>query len=128
MDILKIVGFVVVCIFMIFIFKSHRPEYALFIEMMAGVLIFLMVADKLKDLLQVIDTLAKSVHFDKKYLEILFKIVGISYVGELGMGFCQDAGHSALGKKIELSVKIMLLLVALPIVSALIDVLQGILK
>jgi stage III sporulation protein AD len=49
------------------------------------------------------------------------KVMGIAYLTEFGSLICRDAGENAVGSKLELCGKIMVLVLALPIFSAALD-------
>ncbi len=56
------------------------------------------------------------------YLETILKIIGIAYITELGANVTRDAGLNSIAGKIELAGKIFILLLAIPIISAVVEV------
>ena len=54
------------------------------------------------------------------YLQVLLKMIGISYIAEFGAEICKDAGFGAVAGQIEFFGKIMLLAVSIPIIQNLI--------
>ena len=56
-----------------------------------------------------------------EYLSILLKMIGITYVGEFASGICKDAGYQTLAVQIELFGKLTILLLSLPVLSALLE-------
>jgi stage III sporulation protein AD len=127
MEIIKIVSFAMVCVVLILIVKNTRPEFAMMLEVLSGILIFVIILAKITGFVEVIQRLGAMVEFDKGYLGILLKIVGISYVAEFGIGFCKDSGQNAIASKLELSAKIFILIVSLPVIQGLFEVLTQIL-
>ena len=59
------------------------------------------------------------------YLSTLLKMAGITYVAEFSSGICRDAGYGAIGNQIEVFGRLTILAVSMPIVLALMEVLQG---
>lgn len=51
-------------------------------------------------------------------MKTILKIIGIAYIAELGANLTKDAGLSSVAAKIELAGKIFILLLAIPIISA----------
>ena len=47
MEIVKIVGIGLISLIIIIILKQYRPEYAIFVSIMAGAIILMLVIDKL---------------------------------------------------------------------------------
>ena len=59
------------------------------------------------------------------YMGTILKIVGVAYIADFGSQICRDAGEGALASKIEFAAKIIVLVMAVPIIVA---VLQSLLK
>lgn len=58
---------------------------------------------------------------------VLFKVVGIGILTEVASMVCADAGNSSLGKVLQLLGSSVILWLSIPIFTALIDLVQGIL-
>lgn len=56
------------------------------------------------------------------YGRILMKIVGISYLGELGSALCKDAGCQALSEQIGMVAKFSILAISVPVFLQLVEV------
>lgn len=59
------------------------------------------------------------------YLETILKIIGIAYIAEFGAQISKDAGQGAIASKIELGGKILILAMAIPILTAIIETVIG---
>lgn len=64
---------------------------------------------------------------DGQMLRIMLKAVGIAMVGEIASMICTDSGNAALGKALQLLSAATILWLSLPLLEALLDMLQGIL-
>ena len=53
--------------------------------------------------------------------DIVFKIIGIAFITSFGSEICKDAEASNIAHKIELSGKIMILVLAIPILMSLLE-------
>ena len=62
---------------------------------------------------------------DKNFLILILKITGIAYIVEFGKNVCQDAGQTAIGTKLEIAGKVIIVTLSLPLISALVNVLTG---
>lgn len=127
MDIIKIVGIGLIALFLIIIIKQYRPEFTIYISIIAGTIILFFVVDKLAEILGILSSLGSKSGIDSKYILILFKITGIAYLTEYAMNICKDSGESAIASKIELGGKILMIYMSLPIILALIEVITNIL-
>jgi stage III sporulation protein AD len=128
MDIIKIIIFVLVCVVLIITIKNTRPEYALLLEIAAGVSVFFVISKEIFLLYKEINVIYEKIGLDSFYLQILIKVIGIAYIAEFGIGFCKDANQYALASKIELAGKISILLVALPMISSILEKINLIIK
>jgi stage III sporulation protein AD len=86
----------------------------------AGIVFFL-VLDKLRMIIELFTEMAKRAGIGEMYLIILLKIIGISYLVEFGAQVCRDAGEGAIASKIELAGKVMILVMAVPIIAFALD-------
>ena len=126
MEIVKIVLFAFTALFITLIFKSRgREDFAVYVSITSGVLIFIFMFTKITAVLQFIQQLAVKANIDFVYLNTVFKILAIAYLASFCSEICRDAGESNLGAKVEFAGKILILVLAIPILMA---VLQSILK
>jgi len=55
------------------------------------------------------------------FLETILKIIGIAYIAEFGAQMTRDAGQGAIASKIELAGKVLILVMAVPIIQIIIE-------
>ncbi|MBU4532134.1 MAG: stage III sporulation protein AD [Eubacteriales bacterium] len=127
MEILQIVGFGLVAAVLIVILRHQKPEVAMLVSIAAGVVIFLFVLDKVAAVVTVLKDLATRANINMLYLGAILKIVGIAYIADFGAQICRDSGEGALASKIEFAAKVLILVLAVPIVMAVLDTLLKIL-
>lgn len=127
MEILQIVGFGLVAAVLIVLLRHQKPEVAMLVSIAAGVVIFLFVLDKVAAVVIVLKDLAARANINMLYLGAILKIVGIAYIADFGAQICRDSGEGALASKIEFAAKVLILVLAVPIVMAVLDTLLKIL-
>lgn len=125
MEIIKIVAFGFMALFIVLLFKGRRDDLAVHISIAVGVVIFLFMITKITAILQFIQQLAIKANIDFIYLTTVFKILAIAYLASFCSEICRDAGQGNIGAKVEFAGKILILVLAIPILMA---VLQSILK
>jgi stage III sporulation protein AD len=125
MEIIKIVAFAFMSLFIVMIFQNRRNDLAVYISIAVGILIFLFMITKITSILQFIQELSAKANIDFIYLTTVFKILGIAYLASFCSEICKDAGQGSIGTKVEFAGKILILALAIPILMA---VLQSILK
>jgi stage III sporulation protein AD len=125
MDVLQIVALGLTATALIVVVRSQRPDLAVLLGVTAGAVIFMLVLGKIGAALDVIKDLSNQAGISMIYLSTLLKIVGIAYIAEFGAQICRDAGEGAIAVKIEFAAKVLIMVLAVPIVVA---VLQSLLK
>ncbi|SHE62052.1 stage III sporulation protein AD [Desulforamulus putei] len=125
MDILQIVGLgLVVCVLAI-ILRQQKPPMATLLTMTAGVIIFFIMMPQITGVFNILRDLAGQANISMVYMGTILKIAGIAYIADFGSQICRDAGENALASKIEFAAKIIVLVMAVPIIVA---VLQSLIK
>ena len=127
MDIIKIIGIGLISLIIIIIIKEYRPEFAIYISVIAGILIIAFSLDKLTEIINILITLSNKTGINSQYLEILLKITGIAILTEFAVSICNDAGESAIATKIDLGGKIIIISISIPIIVALLELIIKIL-
>lgn len=121
MEILQIAGLGLVAALLLVVLRPQRPEMALQLSLAAGVAIFLLLVSRIQAVLQVLQDLAFRAHINPFYLSAILKVIGIAYIAEFGAQVCRDAQEGAVAVKIEMAGKILIMLVAVPIIGAIVE-------
>jgi stage III sporulation protein AD len=121
MDIMQIVGIALVVTSVGAILKQFRPEMAVQLTIVASVALFIVVMDKVKLVVELLESLANQANISSFYLLIVLKIVGVAFVAELGSQICRDAGDGALAAKVDIAAKVSVIVLAMPIITAIIQ-------
>ncbi|RPF49242.1 stage III sporulation protein AD [Thermodesulfitimonas autotrophica] len=123
MNILQVVGFALIAAVLTVVLRREKPELALGVAVTAGVIIFLGFVGKIGAVVTVVSGVANRAGLNMVYLDTILKIVGIAYLADFGAQICRDAGEGALATKVEFAAKVLILMLALPIVAGLLDLL-----
>ena len=121
MEIIQIIGLGFLVTLLILIIRQQRPELAVQLGLTLSAIIFLMVLSKLNVVLDLFRDLAEKANISQMYLNTILKIIGIAYVTEFGAQVCRDAGESAVAGKIEFAGKILVMVMAVPIIALVLD-------
>ncbi|MFZ5596575.1 MAG: stage III sporulation protein AD [Bacillota bacterium] len=121
MDIMQIVGLGLVVVVLSVVLRHNKPEMAVFVGISAGIIIFLAMLTKIGAVLDVLKDLSDRANLNMVYLGTIMKIVGIAYIADFGAQICRDAGEGAVATKIEFAAKILVLVLAVPIVVAVLN-------
>lgn len=77
--------------------------------------------DQIYEIIRMLERVAVNAHVNMMYLETILKIIGIAYIAEFASQITKDAGQGALASKIELGGKILILAMAIPILTIIIE-------
>jgi len=126
-EILKIVAVALVTVFAHMLIKQTKPELALLISIAGSVMIIIMVVGTFKNVFGSFYQIFNKTGVKMELLSPLFKILAIGYIAEFGANICVDAGASSVADKILFSAKLIILVVALPIITSVIDMVVSLL-
>lgn len=121
-DIIQIVGLGLIATFLALVVKEQKPIFAFMLTVFVGVLIFLFLIDEITKIITMLSGIAEQANMNMMYLQTILKIIGIAYIAEFGAQIAKDAGQAAIASKIELAGKILILVMAIPILTAVIEV------
>lgn len=121
MNILKVVSFALIALFIYLLFKDRRHDIALLISLVAGTLIFIFTIGEIQNIILFLKSIANKAGIDVIYIGIIMKILAIAYLASFAAEICKDAGASTIGSKVEFAGKIMILSLAIPILMAVLD-------
>ena len=126
-EIIKIVGIGLIALVLIIILKQYRPEFALYISLIAGVLILCLAIDNLQSVINLLKQICQKSGVNSKFLGILLKMTGIAFLAEFAISICKDAGEAAIASKVELGSKAIIISMSIPIIYNLLEVILKIL-
>lgn len=121
MEIIKIIGVGLVSLILIIIIKQYKPEFALYISIAAGLIIFFLVMDKLSGIIDLLLNLSNKANINKDFIVILLKITGIAILSEFAICVCRDSGEAAIASKIDFGAKIIMVAISIPIIASLLE-------
>jgi stage III sporulation protein AD len=108
--------------------RQYCREQAIFSSIAVCVMVAMAVLTGIAPVAEKIEQLFAQTTLDPSYLQTLWKAVGICYMVGIAADVCRDSGEQALACAAELWGRISLLLLALPMIDALLEWITGILK
>ncbi|KNZ70711.1 stage III sporulation protein AD [Thermincola ferriacetica] len=123
---MKVVGLGIVATVIIVVIKQQRPEFAVQLSLLVGIMFFTFIIGKVNTVIVVFNQLAQRANINMYYMGTVLKIIGIAYVSEFGAQICRDAGEGAIASKIEFVAKVLIMVMAIPIIIAVFDTLMKI--
>ena len=121
MMILKVISFALVALFLYLLFKDKRGDLAALILLAAGVVIFIYCISQVSEVVNFLKNIADRAGIDTVYIQIVLKILAIAYLASFASEICKDVGAGSLASKVEFSGKMFILVLAIPILMAVLD-------
>ena len=121
MDIIKIIGVGLIALIIIIILKQYRPEFVIYVSIIAGVIILILIMDKVSAIIDLLTSLSNKTVINNEFLVLLIKITGIAFLTEFSVSICKDSGETAIANKIDNGGKVMIISMSIPIIATLLE-------
>ena len=127
MELARIIGIALATTFAVVILKPQRPELAAFVTLAGGTMVILMFLQGLTTVITNMTQIVEQTGINSAMFNSLLRIIGIGYLTEFAASICNDAGNSSMSAKVILAGKVLILILALPIVNNLIEIIARLL-
>ena len=121
MEIIQIVGLGLIAAVISLILKEQQPLFSFLLVLITGAFILMFLVGKISSVIQMLEELVQKSNVNPVFWKTILKIIGIAYIAEFGAQIVRDAGQESIALKIELAGKILIMILAIPIISALIQ-------
>ena len=105
--------------------REYKKEFALFIGIASGIVILGLLLESIGEIGALLSATTRTAGINGEYVAIMAKIIVISYICEFAAQFCSDAGEKAIGSKIELAGRILILSASVPIIRDLFELITS---
>lgn len=127
MEFIQIIGIGLLGVLIAVLLKEYKPEFKIYVSIAVGIIIFFIVANNLRDFINLIMSLSSKLSINNQFIVILLKITGIAILTEFAVSICKDVGENAIASKIDLGGKVAIIGISIPIITALLETLLAIL-
>ena len=131
MEIFQLVGIAFITAVAALILKSTKPELAFAVTVAGSVILLLFVFEIFRDSLSIFGDIAQTTGLSSVLVKTLLKMIGIGYLVEFSAGILNDFGQNSLSDKLVFCGKIVVLVLAVPILESvlqLVNLLLGLVK
>lgn len=127
MEIIKIIGIGLIALILIIILKQYKPEFVIYVSLIAGALILTLTFSKISGIIELINSLSSKASIHQEFITLLIKITGIAILTEFAVSICKDTGESAIASKIDMGGKVIMVSMSVPIIAGLLETILKIL-
>lgn len=116
--IFQLVGIAFVTAVAALILKNTKPELSFAVTIAGSIILLLVVFDLLQNSIGIFGKIADITGIDSSLIKILLKMIGIGYLVEFSAGILNDFGQNSLADKLVFCGKVVILLLAIPIIES----------
>ncbi len=126
MEIFKIAGIGIAATVLAVFVKNQKPEFSIQVSIVAAVVIFVSAFPYLKTIVAMFNDISQKIGLESRYISLVFKVIGIAYVGQFASELCRDAGENAVATKIEFAGKTIIMTLSMPVLYSLLEIVNEI--
>ena len=127
MNIITIAGLCLIASVICKTLEKNSSEIKILLAVFTVCIIFFRISGELSQVVSAIQDIFSRSDMDEDYLNILFKGLGICYITQLGCECCKECGEDVIASQLELTGKIAMLIISLPLFKALVAIIEGLL-
>lgn len=121
MEVIKIIGIGLIALILIIILKQYKPEFVIYVSLIAGALIITLTFSKISGIIELINSLSSKASINQEFIKLLIKITGIAILTEFAVSICKDTGETAIAGKIDMGGKVIMVSMSVPIIAGLLE-------
>ena len=128
MQIFQLVGIALVTAVAALLLKGTKPEIALAVTVAGSIILLLFAFEIFEGSLTIFQKIADATGIESSLVKILLKMVVIGYLVEFSAGILNDFGQNSLGDKLVFVGKIIILVLAVPILESVLSLVVRLLE
>lgn len=117
-QIFQLVGIAFITAVAAILVKSTKPELAVVITIAGSIILLLFVFEVFRGSISLFTDIAEAAGLNSTIVKTLLKMVGIGYLVEFSAGILSDFGQNSLADKLIFCGKILILVLAVPILES----------
>ena len=127
MEILKIAAVALTGVILASVMKTVNKEITIYIILATVIILFLSIIDKLWEAFRFLEEIYDNVTYGRSFFPVIIKVLAVAYITDFTAQLCRDSGENAIGSKVELAGKVMIFYLAMPVLSAILELISSLL-
>lgn len=125
---IKIAGISLITLVLVIVLKNTKREFAFILTLCSSILLFSIVVNDFVNVINRIYLISSEISGLEPYISLMVKILGVTLITQFVVDLCRDSGENALASQTEITSKIIILIMILPLFEAVINTVSGLLK
>lgn len=121
MNLIAVAMISVIIVLMAIKIKDMDAGYGVLLSIAGGVMVMYFVISRFRQLADYLDRLTSYVTVNITYIDVILKMIGLAYVCQFSSDICKDAGYNAIASQVEMTGKLSLILLSMPVLMSVID-------
>lgn len=126
-QIFQLVGVAFVTAVAAILVRSTKPELAVVVTIAGGIILLLFALEIFRGSISIFSEIADATGLNASIVKTLLKMVGIGYIIEFSAGVLHDFGQDSLADKLIFCGKIIILVLAVPILESVLGLVSALL-
>lgn len=126
-QIFQLVGVAFVTAVAAILVRSTKPELAVVVTIAGGIILLLFALEIFRGSISIFSEIADATGLNASIVKSLLKMVGIGYIIEFSAGVLHDFGQGSLADKLIFCGKIIILVLAVPILESVLGLVSDLL-
>ena len=127
MEILNIAAVALTGVILSSVMKTVNKEITIYIILATVIILFLSIIDKLLEAFRFLEGIYDNVTYGRSFFPVIIKVLAVAYITDFTAQLCRDSGENAIGSKVELAGKVMIFYLAMPVLSAILELISSLL-
>ena len=128
MEIVKIAAVCLIAAVLAKVIQPTNRDLAVLLSISAVIFAAFMAADGISEVFSGISGIISGAGINGGYIAIAFRALGICYICELCSSSCRDCGETALGSVLDISGRVAISLMCLPLLREFLEVVKSVLE
>ena len=124
---LKAISGILVAVLLNLCLSKQAKDYSLLLTVLVCSCIAVSASQYLRQIVDFVHRLNQTAKMDTNAMAIILKVVGVGILGEIVSQICADSGNASLGKTLQILNSAVVLWLSLPLFTALLELIEGIL-
>ena len=125
---INITAIALISLVLIIFLRNTNKEFAFILTVASSLILFSIVINDFFQVIERVNEISSQIENLNSYVSLMVKILGITLITQFVIDLCRDSGENALASQTEITSKIIILIMIMPLFEAVMNVVTGLLK
>lgn len=121
MSFIKILCGVLVGVLLAIKLKGLGSSLGVYLSVALSLFVLFYILNRMTYVVDFLENVMDGIGIERGYLEILLKLIGISYISEFTSNICKEAGFISVAGQVEIAGKLTMMVISMPVLFAIVE-------